>query len=427
VRPAGVLPPRSHYRGRQIGGASVKTQHGAPDEIEILIDEAGSAEVSIGETSRGRGRWLLAALAVVALLAFAATRSGTQPRSVATTSTSVGGKISSTVAATSVASAPPNVDGRQLPSQGKKVGPELPFGRATGAFIYLTPTGGAPTSFQIYNVDTGEARDLSFGTDIGWYIRAVDFSGAVVLDGGAVLAVRSDGVGTLADPANSSDYVFGRVASGPDNGLWVRDTALGKLRLFSADGSIAGEHDLPIGADLYGSMSDGRPVLRGTDLRSYVMDKLGTRRLLSSGLTSYVENGRYTETTCDDQQRCETVGHFDTQKRAMALPEKSMVRFQPEGPLIAIVQQDESLSLLNGVTGEVMPVIMTEHVPYDPTFPLATNVTFLPDGNGLVASTSSGHLLIDSDGKVVARLPNALNVLGASVIGSGRGVTRATS
>jgi hypothetical protein len=102
---------------------------------------------------------------------------------------------------------------------------------------------------------------------------------------------------------------------------------------------------------------------------------------------------------------------------------KSMVRFQPEGPLIAVVREDESLSLLNGVTGEEVSVTMTEHVPYDSTFPLATNVTFLPDGNGLVASTSSGLVLIDSDGNVVARLPNMGGVMGTSVIGAGHGFT----
>jgi hypothetical protein len=408
----------------------VKTRHDGPDEIELMIDDAASADVRIGEGSRGRGPWLLSAAVAVAILAFAATRSGTQPKPVATTSTSVAGATSSTIAGTSAptrltGTAVPAVDGRQPLLPFTKVGPELPFGRVTGAFLYLTPTGGAPTSFQMYEVDTGEVRKVSLGTDIGWYVRAVDLPGAVVLDGGAVISVRSDGVGTFVDASSSSgfDDIFGHVASGPDNGLWVRNVERAKLQLFGVGGPLGDEYDLPIGAYLYGSMSDGRPVVRGADQRSYVMDKLGTRRLLSSGLTSYVENGRYTETTCDDQQRCETVGHFDTQKRAMTLPAKSMVRFQPGGPLIAVVREDGSLSLLNGFTGEEVSVTMTEHVPYDSTFPLATNVTFLPDGNGLVASTSSGLMLIDSDGNVVARLPDTGGVMGKSVIGAGHGFT----
>jgi hypothetical protein len=403
----------------------VKTQHGGPGEIELLTGDAGLADVRIGGGPRGRGPWLLASLAVVALLAFAASGSGTQSNSAATTSTSVAGRTTTTTAAASAtarlpSTAPPAADVRLPLSPSNKVGPALPFGRATGAFLYLTPTGGAPTSFQMYEVDTGEVREINFGRDIGWYIRAIDLPGAVVLDGGVVLSVEPDTVGTLVDSAIYDD-VFGQIASGPDGGVWVRDTVRAKLQLVGPDGPLGAEYDLPIGAYLYGSMSDGRPAVRGADQRTYVLDKLGTRRLLSSGLTSYVENGRYTETTCDDQQRCETIGHFDTQKRAMALPAKSMVRFQPGGPLIAIVREDESLALLNGLTGEEVPVAMTERVPYDPTFPLATNVTFLPGGNGLVASTSTGLVLIDSDGNVVARLSNIWGVLGTSVIGAGYG------
>jgi hypothetical protein len=400
----------------------VKTQHDGPHEIELLIDDAGSADVHIGHASRGRWPWLVTALVVVALLAFTATRSGTQPRPATTTFTSI---VGTTTTSTAAAISPTTGLPRSFPrGASNKVGPVMPFGRETGAFLYLTPSGGAPTAFQIYNVDTGDVQEISFGSDIGWYLRAIDMSGAVVLDGGAVLAVKSDDIRTLTKFASASVSldIFGRVASGPDGGVWVRDPTRGTLQLFGPSGPIGDEYDLPIGADLYGSMSDGRPVLRGADLRSYVMDRLGTRRLLSSGLTSYVENGRYTETTCDDQQHCETVGHFDTQKRAMTLPVASMVRFQAGGPLIAIVREDESLSLLNGVTGEEVPVAMTEHVPYDSTFPLATNVTFLPDGHGLVASTSSGLVLIDTAGNVMARLASLRGVMG-TVIGAGHGFT----
>jgi hypothetical protein len=171
-------------------------------------------------------------------------------------------------------------------------------------------------------------------------------------------------------------------------------------------------------------MSDGRPVVRGADQRSYVMDRAGNRALLSSGLTSYVENGKFTETTCDDQQHCATVGHFDTQKRAIPLSPKSMVRFDPDGPIIAIVHEDETLSLLNGVTGDEVPVVMSDRVPYDPTFPLATNVTFLPDGQGLVAATSTGLVLIDQNGKFVTNLPARGGVMGSSVIGTGHGLAQ---
>jgi hypothetical protein len=428
---AGVVRAGSHYRCGEIGGAAVKTEKGDRIDIELLNDDVVAADVEIGNDPRQRTPWLVAAVGVVALLAFAATRSGTQPKVAAAPTTAVpttAVPTTTTVFATTrtEAPAPFHSDGRLPGFQWKLLGPLLPLGHETGTFLYLTPSGGGPFSIQIYDVDTGGLREVDLGTDIGWYIRAIDVSGAVVVDGGAVLSVQPDGVRSLTGESNNgyADAPFGRVASGPDGGVWVRDPARGKLQLMGLSGGISGEYDLPVGADLYGSMSDGRPVVRGADKRSYVMDRVGNRSLLSSGLTSYVENGKFTETTCDDQQHCATVGHFDTQKRAIPLSPRSMMRFDPDGPMIAIVHEDETLSLLNGVTGEEVPVVMSDHVPFDATFPLATNVTFLPDGQGLVAATSTGLVLIDQNGKFVTNLPARGGVMGSSVIGSGHGLAQ---
>ena len=407
----------------------VKTEKGDRIDIELLDDDAVAADVEIGNGPRRRTPWMVAVLGVVGLLAFAATRSGTQPHVAAVPTTAVPTTTASTTtvfAPTTTRAEEPSLfhsDGPLPTLQTKVVGPALPLGHETGTFLYLTPSGGGPFSVQIYELDTGELREVNLGTDIGWYVRAIDMSGAVVLDGGEVLSVQPDGVRSLtSEDISGADAPFGRVASGPDGGVWVRDPARGKLQLMGRYGPSSDEYDLPVGADLYGSMSDGRPVVRGADQRSYVMDRVGNRALLSSGLTSYVEVGKFTETTCDDQQHCATVGHFDTQKRAIPLSPKSMVRFDPAGPMIAIVHEDETLSLLNGVTGDEVPVVMSEHVPYDPTFPLTTNVTFLPDGQGLVATTSTGLVLIDHNGKFVTNLPARGGVMGASVIGTGHGL-----
>jgi hypothetical protein len=408
----------------------VKTDKGDQIEIELLNDETVASDIEIGTGPRRRAPWMVAVLGVVALLAFAATRSGTQPKVAAVPTTAVPATASPTTtvfASTTTRTeepAPFHSDGRLSASQPKVVGPVLPFGHETGTFLYLTPSGGGPFSVQIYDIDTGGLREVDLGTDIGWFVRAIDMSGAVVVDGGAVLSVQPDGVRSLGSGGKNgyADAPFGRVASGPDGGVWVRDVALGKLQLTGRDGPRGPDYDLPVGADLYGSMSDGRPVVRGADQRSYVVDKAGTRSLLSSGLTSYVEHGKFTETTCDDQQNCSTVGHFDTQKRAILLAPKSMVRFDPDSPTIAVVHDDETLSLLNGVTGVEVAVVMNGHIPYDPTFLLATNVTFLPDGQGLIAATSTGLALIDQNGKFVTNLPARGGVMGSSVIGTGHGL-----
>jgi hypothetical protein len=388
----------------------VKTEKGDRIEIELMDDDAVAADVEIGNSPRRRTPWLVAVFGVVGLLAFAATRSGAQPKRAAVPTTTV-----------------PTTTARPITTAvgaATAVGPVMPLGHETGTFLYLTPSGGGPFSVQIYELDTGELREVDLGTDVGWYIRAIDLSGAVVLDGGVVLSVQRNGVVPLASEGTNgyADAPFGRVASGPDGGVWVRSVARGKLQLMGPSGPLSVEYDLPVGADLYGAMSDGRPVVRGADQRSYVMDKVGNRSLLSSGLTSYVEKGKFTETTCDDQQHCATVGHFDTQKRAIPLSPKSMVRFEPDGPMIAIVHEDETLSLLNGVTGVEVPVVMSDRVPYDPTSPLATNVTFLPDGQGLVAATSTGLVLIDQNGTFVTNIAARGGVMGPSVIGTGHGL-----
>ena len=394
----------------------MKTQKGDPIEIELLNDDAIAADVEIGSGPRRRTPWLVAVLGVVALLAFAATRSGTQPQGAAVPTTAV---PTTTIPTTTVRPITTAVGAATV------VGPVLPLGHETGTFLYLTPSNGGPFSVQIYEVDSGELRDVDLGTDIGWFTRAIDMSGAVVVDGGGVLSVQPNGVRSLTSAEiGGADAPFGRVASGPDGGVWVRDPVRGKLQLMGRSGPLSVEYDLPVGADLYGSMSDGRPVVRGADQRSYVMDRVGNRSLLSSGLTSYVENGKFTEITCDDQQHCATVGHFDTQKRAIPLASKSIVRFDPDGPMIAMVHEDETLSLLNGVTGEEVLVVMSNRVPYDATFPLATNVTFLPDGQGLVASTSTGLVLIDQNGKFVTNLAARGGVMGPSVIGTGHGLAQ---
>jgi hypothetical protein len=411
----------------------VKTEKGDRIEIELLNDDAVVADVELGNGPRRRTPWMVAVLAVIGLLAFAATRSGTQPKVAAVPTTAVPTTATppttTVLASTTTRTEEPasfHSDGRLPAFQWQLLGPLLPLGHETGTFLYLTPSGGGPFYVQIYDVDTGGLREVDLGTDIGWYVRAIDVSGAVVVDGGAVLKVQASGVQTLGSSQDYgyADAPFGRVASGPDGGVWVRDPARGKLQLMGLSGAISGDYDLPVGADLYGSMSDGRPVVRGADQRSYVMDRVGNRSLLSSGLTSYVENGKFTETTCDDQQHCATVGHFDTQKRAIPLSPKSTVRFDPDGPMIAIVHEDETLSLLNGVTGDEVPVVMSDHVPFDATFPLATNVTFLPDGQGLVAATSTGLVLIDQNGTFVTNLPVRGGVMGTSVIGTGHGLAQ---
>ena len=68
-----------------------------------------------------------------------------------------------------------------------------------------------------------------------------------------------------------------------------------------------------------------------------------------------------------------------------------------------------------------LTVKMTNRMAYNRDFDFATNVNFLPNGAGLVAETTTGLVLIDITGKVVATV-DAKGVVGPSLIGAGSGL-----
>jgi hypothetical protein len=290
----------------------------------------------------------------------------------------------------------------------ESVGPSLPYGSPTGAMLYLprAVAGGAPGALDVYNVDTGALRTIGFGADIGTYFQAFDGPGGVFVDGVDIFRVGTTYNSRVGNDASygSGGSPNGRLASGPGGLIWIRDVGAERLVLLDAAGLTDREYSLPRGADLIGSMADGRPVVRGSDQRSYVIEVSGVRSLLSSGLTSFVDHGRFTETSCDDQQHCTTVGHIDGQKRGINLPADTNVVFQPDGDWLALVHSDESLSLLNGLTGEEIKVGIDEHVPYiasgdyGPYGNTAANVRFLPHGIGLAVGTSTNIAFVDLHG-----------------------------
>ena len=386
-------------------------------EIEILpehsLTPASSSEVMLGPARTPRRRALTAGvvLVVAGLLVVAAQSKASAPTpssviplvTVATSGPSTSRSVASSSdvpgdgASTPLVSSPPS-----------KVGPVLPFGTPTGVGVYMRPASQADAGLILYDIDRGEVR--SFAPYEYGYHRAIDGAGGVVVDASTVMRLQSTGITQLAGgSAGGFEPPVGRVAAGPAGGVWVRDTGMQRLVLLSDQAQAGTVYDLPAGADLVGSMADGRPVVRGADLRSYVIEASGTRSLLSSGLTSLVEHGRFTDITCDDQQHCGTVGHLDGQKRGIALAAELSVRFQADGPWLALVAPDEGLTLLNGQTGAEIKVRMTEHIAYEaPALNLISagpNVWFLPGARGVVAGTSSGLVFIDMRGEIVGSVP----------------------
>jgi hypothetical protein len=287
------------------------------------------------------------------------------------------------------------------------VGPVLPFGSPTGAMLYLPPQDGGPFGLGVYNVDTGTLTNVALGTDVGGFFKVLDGPGGVYVDGVNILRLGARGNAVIGNSESygSGPSPNGRLALGPDGLMWLRDVGGERLVLLDVAGLTDREYSLPRGADLIGSMADGRPVVRGSDQRSYVIEVSGVRSLLSSGITSFVDHGRFTETSCDDQQHCTTVGHIDGQKRGINLPSDVNVVFQPDGDWLALVHPDETLSLLNGLTGDEINARIPEHVPYIPSGNYGpygnsvANVRFLPHGVGLVVGTPINIAFIDMDGE----------------------------
>lgn len=289
----------------------------------------------------------------------------------------------------------------------------LPLGQPTGLVLYLTPRGGAPTSVVAYDVDAAEFHRVDLGRDVGWYIRAVPAGDQVVIDAGEVMVAGTSGVAVVARTADGaySDAPFGRVAPGPAGTVWVRtleEDRPGIVQYEAGSGPTGGAfHELPRGADLYGSMADGRPVVRGADGRVFVVEPDDRRTLLAANALAPVDHGQFAEVRCDDRQACEVIGHLAAGEVPLGPPtvngQRRSFRFQPDGPYVAVAVE-RTLVLLDTRTGTEISLVTRLGPEGYGSDDVLSAVRFLPDGHGLVVDTSTGLVLFDLDGTVVARL-----------------------
>ncbi len=317
-------------------------------------------------------------------------------------------------------------------------GPARPFGRDTGLAVYLSPSGGTHDKLLVYDIDRGRITEVELGRDVGWFVRAIGDLGGVLVDGGDVLRITATEVNAIALAANSTfsyaDAPYGRLAPGPGQGTWLRTLSPSGLVLVDEVGKPTGVgYDLPVGVVLYGSMADGRPVVRGADQRSLLIDDDARYVPLADGPTSIVEHGRFIETTCDDALRCSYIAHVDSTVRTLGPVTTGTnttlaYRFQPDGPLIAIVR-DRDLSILDVNTGVLRANLLLGIVDnglgdngLSDNGLLTSSVAFLPGGAGLVATTSSGVQLLDVSGHVLATVdlpPSADGTPGPLLLGIG--------
>ena len=402
--------------------------------IDLIVDDGGCEDVEFRRPSRPRRVWALVFGAVVIVVVGGAIAGGSNqvPSSSRTTAAPAAVPPATMLA---IGSTPTSV-GQPSPVQpdataaspqsGAGVmnvltdvgGPARPFGRDTGLAVYLAPSGGTQNRLLVYDIDRGRITEVDLGRDVGWFVRAIGDFGGVLVDGGDVLRITATEVNAIALAATSnSSYAgapYGRLAPGPGQGTWLRTLSPSGLVLLDEVGKPAGVgYDLPVGVVLYGSLADGRPVVRGADQRSLVIDNDARHVPLADGPTSIVEHGRFIQTTCDDALRCSYIAHVDSTVRTLGpvttgTDTTLAYRFQPDGPLVAIVR-DRELSILNVDTGELHANLLYGIV--DNGFGdnglgdnglLTSSVAFLPGGTGLVAATSSGVQLLDLSGHVLA-------------------------
>lgn len=405
-----------------------RRQVGPLDDEPIIVEyyadfgDRRATDEQVGEISEGNGRGrsiaLAAAVAVVALIAaIVFSRGGQQVRRVvppsaaasASSATAAPSAPATTVEIPFVPATIPSIDSAVLEPSTSTSASTFPFGAATGLVLYLAPTG-SPTQIVAYDIDHAETHVVNLKRDVGWFFGAIESGDRVVVDGGDVVSVSNIQALLVARHGENGffDTPFGRVAAGPDGGVWIRtfDSEASGVALLRASGHSSGVFfPLPFGANLIGSMADGRPVVSGFDGRLFVVAPDGQRTLLATNTITPVINGRFAEIRCDDQQACSVVGHIDDREvdfgPASENGSRRVFRFQPNGHLVA-VGAGPMLSLLNTDTG-MSTVILTNlgAVGSGDDQGLA-DMRFLPGDLGMVVTTSDGIKLLDITGRVVA-------------------------
>ncbi len=216
----------------------------------------------------------------------------------------------------------------------------------------------------------------------------------------------------------------GRTAQGPDGGLWARGFDPSRVELFDSLGSSTGVvHEFAIGSELYGSMADGRPVIRREDQHLVVVEPDGSRTPLADNALGPVEAGRFAEVRCEADQECHVFGHLDDTTVDLGLTRDAdgaerRFRFQPDGPLVA-VSVNGDISLIDTNTGSTMADVARASdqawLGDDDRVP----VRFLPGGRGLVVPTGYGLDLVDLSGTKITEVSLDMSAGIVNILGVG--------
>lgn len=395
-------------------------------EFDLNDDERGGTEVR-SERPRGRLWPAVVVIGLGAVVVASVTLGGHGPGHTAPTTatpTATTTPAATTVTTLSTATTT-NPTAPAAESTNTTAFVSLPFGRPTGLVVYLTPSSGGPSTLLAYDIDRGTVHNLDLGRDVGWYIRALDGAGGTVIDGGVIVVVQAGVARSLDDTSTLGivDGPNGRTAAGPAGGIWVRGFNPPGIELIDPTGARTGRrYPLPAGSELYGSMADGRPVVRGDDHIAYTIEPDGTPTPLDGIPTGPVDHGHYLEVRCTPTQTCTAYGHLDPATVIALGPTNDthgprQYRMQPDGAYVA-VETGTDLLLLDTHTGRTQTVVTGLRGGWNPTEPIPAR--FLPDQLGLIAQTQHGLVLIGLDGHTIADLTTGAAVIpNADLLGVG--------
>lgn len=300
--------------------------------------------------------------------------------------------------------------------------PSLPAGTGSlgaeaGETLYLWDTAGGPTAVVAYDMATGTALPVVLG-EVSGPIRAViptPFGGLV--DAGQLALIGPRGI--APNPYNGGDEgvanfaeIGPRIAASLDGSVWVRTLEPPGLRRFDDRGLVVETLDLPLGIELIGVARDGRPVVRGADLRSFEIRADGESVPFADDITTPVEQGRYAALRCTPPDPCVVSLNNGVSSR-FSLPDtgdlaRTAVRFAPVAGRVAIARDGyvRIVDMIAGTSVDVplayVPTGDSVSVPAANYFRIARDLVWTADGEALGVLTDQGIVFVDMTGTPVA-------------------------
>jgi hypothetical protein len=402
-------------------------------ECSIPIDGTGGLERERDDRRRSPWPWIAGAAAVglLGVLAVPSLHGGGTETAPSTTAPPTPTSTPTSVASTTVEEnlgpildEPP--DEPPVPADTRVIGGRLPMGGETGLVVYWQRYEGDRMQLHAYDLDTGVDHRIDIGPDFnGW--AATQLGSSMVFGGSGVQQLTTQGFVELVDATASAGFAdTPPFAPGPGATIWIQSES--GLTLVDEARQVLEEIPVTPSVLMYGSTADGRPVVRGPDERSSIVAADGTFAPLSTGRTTWVDRGRYVETTCETPVRCRSLAVGPNGPVPIeAVPAADVAyefAFADDGSSMTIVDsRQRSISLVDLATGTIgaVEILAGEFSCCATSWGVGRTVIALPGGLGYAVSTVRGMRLVDRAGALVAAVPLPGLEGQSQILGIGRG------